>query len=232
MAKPANVISHWSQLIENFQSSPQDFYKAFETAVTARSVPELHSVRVEHKEGGLASAKREYVRMHRGKHAFDFCAAPFGTGFFISWWFTEPPLKFGFLYLLGFLFALLIATNIVYAIAFAMGVAISGWAAGVFFGGCAIFVGMPLLLWILGNLLRNGTITGESTVLAIPLIGRIYEWTFAPPTFYSMDTAIMFQNAVHNAVLEVYDCMTANKGVRALSESERKPIMKRFAASA
>ena len=36
-------------------------------------------LRVEHKEGGLASGNREYLRMHRGKHAFDICAAPFGT---------------------------------------------------------------------------------------------------------------------------------------------------------
>jgi hypothetical protein len=41
----------------------------------------------------------------------------------------------------------------------------------------------------------------------------------------------MFQQAVHNAVLEVMDCMTANKGIRALSETERKPIMKALAAS-
>jgi hypothetical protein len=42
----------------------------------------------------------------------------------------------------------------------------------------------------------------------------------------------MFQDAVHNAVLEVVDCITASKGVRALSEAERKPIMKRFGAFA
>jgi hypothetical protein len=42
----------------------------------------------------------------------------------------------------------------------------------------------------------------------------------------------MFQEAVHNAVLEVVDGMTASKGIRALTESQRKPIMKRFAASA
>ena len=69
-------------------------------------------------------------------------------------------------------------------------------------------------------------------MLAIPILGWIYERVFAPTTFYSMDTAIMFQKAVHNAVCEVVDCMTANKGVRALSEFERKPIMKHFTASA
>lgn len=228
MAKPANVIWNWNHLIENFQASPQDFYKAFEAAVATRVVPETHWIRVEHKEGGLASANREYLRMHRGKHAFDICAAPFGTGFFLSWWFTEPPLKFGFLYLIGFLLCLMIIVTMVYSIAFGMGMAISGFGFGVFLSGAGVFVGVPLLLWFLGNALRSGAIAGESTVLAIPLVGWIYERLFAPTTFYSMDTAIMFQKAIHNAVLEVMDCMTAGKGVRALTEAERKPVMKHF----
>ncbi len=103
MAKQANVISHWHQLFENLQASSLEFYGSVEKALEARSVPELSSARVEHKEGNLASAKREYVRMHRGKHAFDICAAPFGTGFFVSWWLTEPPLPFAMLWTLGFL---------------------------------------------------------------------------------------------------------------------------------
>jgi hypothetical protein len=80
--------------------------------------------------------------------------------------------------------------------------------------------------------MRLGRIEGESTVLAMPLIGRVYEKIFAPPTFYALDTALMFQDAVHNAVMQVIDCVTENKGVRALTEVERKPIMKRFGPSA
>ena len=97
MSKEPDVIPHWHQLLENFEASPLEFYKALESAVRARAVPELHWTRVEHKEGALASARREYLRMHRGKHAFDICAAPFGTGFFVSWWFTAPPLWFALL---------------------------------------------------------------------------------------------------------------------------------------
>jgi hypothetical protein len=85
MAKQANVISHWYQLIENFQASSLGFYQSIEEAVERRQVPEKHSARIEFKEGGLASSNRQYLRMHRGKHAFDICAAPFGTGFFVSW---------------------------------------------------------------------------------------------------------------------------------------------------
>ena len=48
MPKPVNVISYWSQLIENFQGSSQEFYQAFSAAVNARAVPQTQWVRVEH----------------------------------------------------------------------------------------------------------------------------------------------------------------------------------------
>lgn len=232
MAISADFISHWDQLIENFQASSLEFYGFVEKAVLARAVPEAHWTRVEHKESGLASARREYLRMHRGKHAFDICAAPFGNGFFISWWLTEPPLPFGILYTLAFLFCVMTAFYIAFAIGFTIGAALQGYALGSLFGGCFGFFGVPAWLWFLGSAMREGKIPGESTVLAMPLIGRVYERIFAPTTYYSIDTALMFQQSVHNAVLEVIDCMTANKGVRALSEAERKPILKKFAASA
>ena len=66
----------------------------------------------------------------------------------------------------------------------------------------------------------------------MPLVGTIYERVFAPETYYALDTALMFQEAVHNAVLEVIDGMISAKGLRALSEVERKPILKVFAQSA
>jgi hypothetical protein len=232
MPRPANVISQWCQLIENFQASSEEFYQAFAKAVEVRAVPQLNWTRVEHKEGGLASARREYLRMHRGKTAFDICAAPFGTGYFVSWWFTEPPLRFGLLYTLACFLGLMIGFAFAYFTGFAIGAAMSGLTFGAFLGLCFAGLGVPAVLWLLGNALRSGFIQGESTVLAMPLVGWIYERIFAPPTFYSMDTALMFQQAVHNAVLEVVDGMTANRGVRALTEAERKPIMKRFAASA
>src|SRR5579862_6409792 len=151
MAKEPNVISHWDRLIENFQASSLEFYSAFEKAVESRAVPELHSARVEHKEGGLASAKRQYLRMHRGKHAFDICAAPFGTGFFVSWWFTEPPLPFAMVYTLGFLFGLVIVMDIAFGTGLGIGVALQGYAFGLLLGGSCAFLGVPAVLWIWGN---------------------------------------------------------------------------------
>jgi hypothetical protein len=232
MAKQANVVGHWDQLFENCQASSLEFYNSVEKALVARSVPQTHWARVEHKEGGLGSENRVYFRTQRGKYAFDICAAPFGTGFFVSWWFTEPPLPFAFIYTLTFFLAVVIAMNIAFGIGMAIGAAMNAYALGLLLGGCAALLGVPAFLWLIGSGMRQGTIPGESKVLAMPLVGRVYERIFAPATFYAMDTAIMFQKAVHYAVQEVIDGMTANKGVRALTEAERKPVMRQFGASA
>lgn len=231
MPKPQNIISCWHQLFEQYNTSSVDFYAAVEKAVAARQVPEAHWTRVEHKEAGLASANRLYLRMQRGKFAFDICAAPFGTGFFISWWLTEPPLPFGFLYTLGFLVAVMVLFNIAYAFGFGIGATTSGYGTGMIDGLGLSVIGVPAVLWFLGNALRRGMIQGESTVLAMPLVGWVYERVFAPVTYYSLDTAIMFQESIRHSVLDVIDSMTTAKGLRALTEDERKPVMKRFAAT-
>jgi hypothetical protein len=228
MAGQPDFISHWGHLFENLQMSPLGFYRSVEAAVQARAIPETHWTQIEHKEAGLGSANRVYIRIHRAKYAFDICAAPFGTGFFVSWWFTEPPLKFALLYTLGFFFGLVIAMDLALAVGAAIGAPLG---FGTVLGGVFAIVGVPALLWLLGNAMRRGRIRGESTVLAVPIVGWIYERVFAPATFYAIDTALMFQDAVHNAVMQVIDCVTENKGVRALTEAERKPIMKRFGPS-
>jgi hypothetical protein len=231
MARQYDFISHWDRLIEDFQGSSLEFYNSVEKALESRSVPQTHWTRVEHKEGGLGSANRVYFRTQRGKYAFDVCAAPFGTGFFVSWWFTEPPLPFAFIYTLLSLFGVMIAMDIAFAIGMGIGMVMKGYAFGAFLGICAAGLGVPALLWLIGHGIRQGTIPGERTVLAMPLIGWIYERIFAPATFYAMDTALMFQKAVHQAVQDVIQCMTDGKGVRALTEAERQPIMKHFGAS-
>ena len=232
MAKPAKVISQWCQLLEHFQASSQDFYQEFERAVESRAVPQTHWARVGHKEAGIGSGSREYLRMHRGKYAFDICAAPFGNGFFVSWWFTEPPLPFGWVFTLAFFVCVIIAMYFIGGIGLAIGGMLFGLTYGSMIGGLFAVVGTPLMLWLVGNWIRHGQIKGESTVLGMPIVGYVYERVFAPTTYYSIDTALMFQQAIHNSILEVVDSMTATQGIRGLSAAERKPVMKYFSASA
>ena len=82
-------VAHWSQLIENLQTNPQDFYRSVEESVERRHLPDSKRSRVQWREGGLMSAKREYLRLKRKEELFDICGAPFGTGFFVSWWQAE-----------------------------------------------------------------------------------------------------------------------------------------------
>ncbi len=62
----------------------------------------------------------------------------------------------------------------------------------------------------------------------MPILGPFYERFFRPETYYKIDTAMMFQKAVHNAVLEVVDQLTSAKGARSLSELDRKPVMRQL----
>ncbi len=61
----------------------------------------------------------------------------------------------------------------------------------------------------------------------IPILGHLIRF-LAPVTYFKHDTAIMFQELVHSAVMEVIDGITKTKGLRSLSESERKPMMPGF----
>ena len=78
----------------------------------------------------------------------------------------------------------------------------------------------------------SGCLTGcLLSLVVVPWIGgiaRLLINLLAPTTYYKIDTELMFQSAVHSAVLEVVDRITEKRGIRTLSESERKPIMREF----
>lgn len=150
----AEILSRWHRLTEGLQVSSQAFYTAVEQAIERRKLPDVRVSRVEHSEGGILSAKRQYLRVCRKEHIFDICAAPFGpAAFFVSWWLGEMP------------------------------------------AGCLMAVA--------------------------PFLARFVQ----PLTYYKLDTALMFQESIHQAVLEVLEGAIKAKGLRALSEMERKPIL-------
>lgn len=162
MAKQiAEIRSHWNHFFDGFSTSSQDFFCIVEEAVKTKQLPDISLSRVDHREGGIFSAKREYLRVEHQDHIFDVCAAPFGTGYFFSWWLGEP---------------------------------------------------VPGGLW--------------GIILSIPYLGVFAQRLLRPWTYYKKDTALMVQNAIHSAILEVIDSMTTAKGLRAISEADRKPIMR------
>lgn len=92
MSSTTEVISHWSTLIEDFNASPQQFYAAVNKSLEKRKMPNARIDLITFKESHLLSAKREYLRIScKNDFYFAICGAPFGTGFFISWWLLQPP---------------------------------------------------------------------------------------------------------------------------------------------
>jgi hypothetical protein len=217
LGKDANVVSNWHHPVENFQTSTLEFYAAVEQALQPKQIPDYAVSRIDWREGGILTARREYLRIKRGKLAFDLCAAPFGTGFFFSWWLAELPPSHAFLWaLLIFFFGLCFIGGMISVFGF-MGL----------FWGIVLGVG---LAWLVGYLLREGHLGTEveDVVLAIPIFGGLYERVFKPSTYYKTDTTLMFQSVVHTVVLEVVDQVLSAKGARPLTEFERKPIMREF----
>jgi hypothetical protein len=74
----------WCGLIKNCSVSSKEVYEKVEESIASRQIPGLESSRVFWHEGGALSAKREYLQLARERLVFEICAAPFGTGFFIS----------------------------------------------------------------------------------------------------------------------------------------------------
>jgi hypothetical protein len=211
---PADALSHWHKLMEDFQASPMEFYASVEASIQKRQVPDCTISRIDFREGGVLSAQREYLRVSRGRHNFDICAAPFGNGFFVSWWLSPTQSS------LGPLALLLMSIGFVIFMSMSMGL------LGFFQGLLITVVGVPLAFWMFVRFMSTAKEGWDDPLVAMPFLGPIYERIFRPETYYKMDTALMFQEAIGNSVLEVVDGLRSAKGVRALTELERKPVLR------
>jgi hypothetical protein len=212
-ANPDQARAHWCKLYQGLHESPQEFYEQVSSAVAKLKIPDAIVERVEYREGGIFSGFRQYLRVRRHREAFDVCGAPFGDGFFFSWWLADlkpslPPLLkmlivFGYLAILGTFVQ----------------------EFGMFRGPLILICLLPLGLWMASHL---GTAAADDFILSLPWIGTAYERIFRPITYYRLDTSHMFQQAVESAVMEVVQSVTAAKGLRGLTELERKPVMRDF----
>ena len=152
--------SHWNTLIENFEFSSKDFYYKVKKELLSNGISGITSSYVQLSEGAIFSPKRRYVRLHWKNHQYDICAAPFGNGFFVSWW------------------------------------------------------------------LQYKITIGQILINLIPFVGGWLVRKLYPTTFYKIDTASMFQHYCHQSVLKVIQDITDGKGIRVMTEDEKKPIMR------
>lgn len=90
MSAPIPIIkSNWHYQFDGLQFSTQDFYSSAEISIRKRNIPEVTIKKITLSQGSLFSSKREYLRVSRKELVYDICAAPYGTGFFISYWHGE-----------------------------------------------------------------------------------------------------------------------------------------------
>lgn len=151
--------SRWNTLIDGFDFSTHEFYKLLKEELQNQGINRISINTVSLKEGNAFSSRRSYLRVTWKDYQYDVCAAPFGKGFFISWW-----------------------------------------------------------------LLYKNSI-GQILISKIPFVGSWLARKLYPVTYYKIDTASMFMSYAQSSVLKVIDGITNDKGIRALSETERKPTL-------
>ena len=81
-----NHHSHWNTLIDDFNFSTKEFYKLLKEDLESQGIKRIKMEQVSLKEGNVMSFSRTYLRIIWKDYQYDICGAPFGNGFFISWW--------------------------------------------------------------------------------------------------------------------------------------------------
>lgn len=81
-----NYHSHWSTLIDDFQFSTKEFYKLIEEELKSKDIKGIQFEEVRLYEGAHFSGVRLYLKITWKEFDFYICGAPFGKGFFVSYW--------------------------------------------------------------------------------------------------------------------------------------------------
>ncbi|MEO6191618.1 MAG: hypothetical protein ABIS20_01295 [Thermoanaerobaculia bacterium] len=214
------VLSNWHTLFEDFSTSTQDFYAAVEAAIADRNLPDIKLSRVFFSEGGIGSAKREYLRIERQRIVFDICSAPYGKGHFFSWWLAKIPAKYGLFIVLG------IALGCLPLCLIFLGILLKIFEGSLFGMVVLPFISLlviPAIFLLLGLGVERGLIGDEEWVLSIPWVGYLYYVVFNPVSYYRLDTAMMFRDSIRSAVNEVLNDLREEKGLRLLGDEELRP---------
>jgi hypothetical protein len=211
--KKGDVIDHWYSLVPGFNVSAKEFYEAVEKELKDRKVPGLEMFQVDFAEGGLLSAKREYLRMTRERLVFDICAAPFGTAFFFSCRFAEIPAVIQLWQLLVVLVGSLMIAGLIFKL------------AGIILGIGILIVGFIAAIYLLRNAVSLGLKDLDATLIKSPVVGPIYENWFRKETYYRQDTRLMYRDTVNDVVKAKVEETTGAKGIKLIKFNDYSPIL-------
>jgi hypothetical protein len=226
------VISHWCKLIEGLQLSPLEFYKCIENAIDQRKVPGLSRQNVLWPEGGLLSANRVYLRLKREKLLFDICAAQFGTGSFVSYRLVQPQFPWLLVIGAGLFFGFIALLFLVYVVGSIVArgpnprEALALWTLGGIL--VAMYSILSTMFFLTVLIARKFAHFADTWLVRIPSLYRFYDRITRRNTYYRIDLILMFQAAVHAAVIEIVDKHVEAQHLKPLSDDERKPVLSKL----
>jgi hypothetical protein len=165
-------------------------------------------------EGGLLSARRQYLRLKRERLVFDICAAPFGTSYFFSFRSVELPLGIKAVEMLVFIVGLVLVSSLLLKI------------FGLILGTVAMLALLGGSIWVMRNSVQLGLKDLDVSVQKTPVIGPLYEIFFRKETYYREDTRLMYLSTVDYITKALVDEVTVAKGIKLVRRYERKSSMR------
>lgn len=186
--KKPEVLQHWYSVLLDFETSTDEFYSAIEKDLDERQLKGLTISRVEFAEGGVLSAKREYLRMQRERLIFDVCSAPFGTSWFFSCRHSEIPATLRLWEVLVILLVLA-AVGLFYVELF-----------GLITGPVLFAASLLSILIVMRNTVALGLHDADAALLQIPVVGALYEAFLRKETYYREDTRLAYRDIVDGVI--------------------------------
>lgn len=211
--KKGEILDHWIAFHDSLQFPPQDFYAAIEKELEARKVPGMEISHEEFSEGGLASDKRIYLKLLRERLFIYVCAAPFGTGYFLSCRVVYVP-------------ALVRLWHILAALAF---FAIVGKLLVAPLGLTYAVIAIVTLVFALAGVMRNAATSAftnlDALLLKIPAVSIIYQDWFRAETYWREDTRTIYLLRIPQVIREVAEEITAANGAKLVQQYSYAPIV-------
>jgi hypothetical protein len=203
---------HWYVVLPDFAAITSEFYDAIEYDLKAREITGMEISRIEYAEGGMFSAKREYLRMRRERLVFDVCAAPCGTSWFFSYRFGEIPLE---IHLWEVLVLLIGLTGIVWFYTSLFGIIL----------GLILFAASLLsLLLIMRNTVSLGMQDLDAALLQVPIVGAFYQrFLRKDDTYYRQDTRLAYRDIVDDIIRARINEVGAAGGVKLVEFKDATP---------
>jgi len=79
-------LDSWQTLYPDSTYEPEVFYNTVIEMLFHQKIPGFKTAKRNFKQGGILSRHQLYLEITRGNYRFHICAAPWGDGYFFSWW--------------------------------------------------------------------------------------------------------------------------------------------------